>query len=61
MSSVLCGVIRAFETAFSGRVRAYYLTGSHADGAAVATSDLDVSVHFIGELEGDEPAARAAA
>ena len=56
--AVLRGLVGAFESAFPGRVRAYYLTGSHADGTAVATSDLDVGVLFVGELEGDE-AARA--
>src|SRR4051812_677242 len=37
---------RAFEAAFLGRIRAYYLIGSYADGSAALTSDVDVCVVF---------------
>lgn len=40
----LRSVIAAFELAFPGRIRGFYLLGSGADGSAVATSDLDVTV-----------------
>ena len=39
-------VIAAFEAAFPGRVRGYYLEGSYADGTGIATSDLDLVTVF---------------
>lgn len=38
--------VRAFEAAFPGRIRAYYLIGSYRDGSAAPTSDVDVCVVF---------------
>jgi Nucleotidyltransferase domain len=38
--------VRAFEAAFPGRLRAYYLIGSHADSSAAPRSDVDVCVVF---------------
>jgi hypothetical protein len=38
--------VRTFEAAFPGRIRAYYLIGSHADGSATSASDVDVCVVF---------------
>jgi predicted nucleotidyltransferase len=63
--------IAAFEAAFPGRVRGYYMEGSYADGTGIATSDLDLTVVFRGafhdeaersraERLGDERAARSA-
>jgi hypothetical protein len=39
-------VVGAFEAAFPGRVRGYYVIGSYADGSAVRISDLDLVVLF---------------
>lgn len=44
IDQVLRGVVGVFEAAFPGRVRAYYLLGSYANGSAVPTSDLDMGV-----------------
>jgi hypothetical protein len=41
-------IIGDFEAAFPGRVRAYYVDGSFADGTGLATSDLDLTVVFVG-------------
>jgi len=40
------GVIGIFETAFPGRVRGFYLRGSHASGTSIAGSDLDLFIVF---------------
>ena len=40
------GSIGLLETTFPGRIRAYYLTGSFAEGTAVAHSDLDMIIVF---------------
>ncbi|HEX2184718.1 MAG TPA: nucleotidyltransferase domain-containing protein [Chloroflexota bacterium] len=50
VDAILRGVVGVFEAAYPGRVRAYYLTGSFADGTAVATSDLDLQLVFEGAL-----------
>ena len=63
--------IAAFEAAFPGRVRGYYVEGSYADGTGIATSDVDLTVVFRGAFRdeaersqagrlGDERAARSA-
>ena len=36
----LHGIVGAYEAAFPGRVRGYYLLGSYAEGNAVAVSDI---------------------
>jgi hypothetical protein len=60
VEEVLCGAIGAFETAFPGRIRGYYMTGSYHDGDAVPESDLDVIAVFGGEFEpGEETAGLA--
>ncbi len=38
--------VDAFEAAFPGRVRGYYVEGSHADRTGVTSSDLDLTVVF---------------
>ena len=38
--------VDAFEAAFPGRVRGYYVEGSHADRTGVASSDLDLTIVF---------------
>jgi hypothetical protein len=40
------GVIGIFEIAFPGRVRGFYLRGSHASGTSIAGSDLDLFIVF---------------
>ncbi len=40
------GSIGLLETTFPGRIRAYYLTGSFAEGAAVAHRDRDMIIVF---------------
>ena len=42
----LRGIVGAYEAAFPGRVRGYYLLGSYAEGNAVAVSDVDANVLF---------------
>ena len=44
-------VIGRFEAGFPGRIRAYYLIGSYADGTAVATSDIDLKILFRERLD----------
>jgi hypothetical protein len=58
---VLGGFIGICDLVFPGRVRAYYLTGSTADGTAVRTpgdalnsSDIDLTVVFAGTLSDSE-------
>ncbi|MBI3972528.1 MAG: nucleotidyltransferase domain-containing protein [Chloroflexi bacterium] len=43
---IMRGYVGVFETAFPGAVRAYYLTGSFAEGTAAPTSDVDVNIVF---------------
>jgi len=50
IDTLLCGAIGVFEAAFPGRILGYYLFGSHADGSAVANSDIDVFVVFQGDF-----------
>lgn len=52
-------VIAAFERAFPGRLRACYTIGSYADGSALATSDLDLTIIFASVFA--SPAERDAA
>lgn len=52
-------VVAAFEAAFPGRVRGYYVEGSHADRAPVAASDLDLLVVFKDATDEEERAAAA--
>jgi predicted nucleotidyltransferase len=47
-------VVEAFDGAFPGRVRAYYVSGSQANGSAVRTSDLDLTVIFQETTDPDE-------
>lgn len=47
---ILRGIVGIYETAFPGRVRGYYLTGSFADGSSVGISDLDLMLLFKGAL-----------
>jgi hypothetical protein len=41
-------IIGILETIFPGRIRGYYLLGSYANGTAVVTSDLDITILFKG-------------
>ena len=45
--AALQAVVTQFEGAFPRRVAAYYLEGSYADGTAVATSDLDLTIVLV--------------
>jgi hypothetical protein len=51
---IVRGYVGVFETALPGSVRAYYLTGSYAEGTAASTSDIDVVIAF---RDGAAPAA----
>jgi hypothetical protein len=60
VDAIVRGVIGAFEAAFPGRVRGYYLAGSYREGDAVAGSDIDIMVVFKGRiLPAEEHRARA--
>jgi predicted nucleotidyltransferase len=43
---IIHGIVDLFEAVFPGRVRGYYLLGSHVEGTAVALSDIDLIVLF---------------
>lgn len=47
-------VLAAGERALPGRIRAGYLFGSHAEGSAVAVSDVDVFLVLHGSLASGE-------
>ncbi len=47
----LRGLVGVFETDFPGRVRGYYVEGSHASDTAVAASDLDLTIVFKGSFQ----------
>lgn len=46
VDAIVRDVIAAYEAAFPGRIRGYYLVGSYADGTAVASSDIDMHILF---------------
>lgn len=56
IDKALTGLIGIYETAFPARIRAYYLTGSFADGSATPDSDIDLNAIFAGTLPADEAA-----
>ncbi|TCO47844.1 nucleotidyltransferase-like protein [Kribbella antiqua] len=43
---IVQGLIGIFDSAFPGRVRGFYLRGSHASGTPIAGSDLDLFIVF---------------
>ena len=47
---ILRGTIGIFEIVFPNRIRGYYLTGSYANGYALPTSDIDMTVVFKGSF-----------
>jgi hypothetical protein len=51
VDAVLGDLVASLEARFPGRIRAYYLIGSFADGTAVATSDLDLKIIFQERLD----------
>ncbi len=53
IDQALRGLVGVFETAFPGRVRGYYVEGSHVSGTAVAASDLDLTIVFKGSFQAD--------
>ena len=54
VNRLLDGVVGLVELMLPERVRAYYLTGSYAEGTAVSHSDLDMVIIFKGECEPGE-------
>src|SRR5262249_51939215 len=59
VDALLREIVARFETAFPGRVRGYYVTGSYSDASSVATSDLDLDIVLKGAFEGDDERERA--
>jgi predicted nucleotidyltransferase len=60
VDKIIKGTIEIFEAVFPGRIRGYYLRGSYADGTAVSTSDIDMTILFKDRFRDDheEKAAR---
>ncbi len=59
IDDVIDSVVGIYELAFPGRVRGYYLVGSHNDGSAIPASDLDMQVIFKDAWQpGEEERAR---
>jgi predicted nucleotidyltransferase len=56
MDAAIRALVGVCELLFPDRVRAYYLTGSAADGTLVASSDIDLEFIFKGKLTPDEDA-----
>jgi predicted nucleotidyltransferase len=56
---IVAALTGAFEAAFPGRVRGYYLRGSYATGTAVPGSDLDLFVVFKDRFQEPDEAERA--
>lgn len=54
IDAIVRGAIGIWETTFPDRVRAYYLFGSHANGSAIPTSDIDLFVIPHGSLTSEE-------
>ena len=56
--AVVMEVVTLFENRFPGRVRAYYLFGSHKSGTALSNSDIDIAAvfksNFVSELERED-------
>lgn len=53
-NGALHALVAACVETLPGRLRSAYVTGSFADGSALATSDLDVTLAFSGVLTLDE-------
>jgi len=54
IAHLLKGIIGLAEMVFPKRVRAYYLTGSYAEGTAVSRSDLVLIIFFKGAYQPEE-------
>ena len=61
LDRALRDAVDAFEAAFPGRVRGYYVEGSHADRTGVTSSDLDLTIVFRDRFADDGERDRAAA
>ena len=59
IDNVLSQIVERYEAQFPGRLRAYYLTGSYAEGNAVEWSDIDVYVLFKDAFVSEGEAAQA--
>jgi Nucleotidyltransferase domain len=59
VDELLRNLVNDFEAAFPGRIRGYYLLGSYANGTAIETSDLDVSVVFKNAFVSEDEKAAA--
>lgn len=54
IDSLLQDVIQAYESAFPGRIVAYYLEGSYVDQTYLSTSDIDVVIVFREKFTDEE-------
>ena len=43
-------IIRRYDEVFPGRIAAYYVEGSYADGTQLTSSDIDLVLIFFGQL-----------
>lgn len=59
VDAALAQAVQVMERIFPDQIRAYYLHGSHTDGTAVATSDIDVMIVFKDGLCSDETQSQA--
>jgi predicted nucleotidyltransferase len=59
VDALLQELIAAYEAAFPGRVRGYYLLGSYADGTALPVSDVDLGIVFADTFADDHEMRRA--
>ncbi len=53
VDTLLREVINRVEQALPGRIRGYYVVGSHADGSALPASDIDLTIVVKGALDDD--------
>ncbi len=51
IDEIIRGAVELTELLVPGRVRAYHLLGSYANGSAITSSDLDIAVIFKGEMQ----------
>ena len=54
VDEVIAATIGLIEASFPDRIRAHYLVGSHVDGSAVTTSDIDLYTIFKCDVNDEE-------
>jgi hypothetical protein len=60
VDDLLQGIVGIYESAFPGKLKAYYLTGSYYYGDPIPTSDVDLNVIFRGnEFDSSLPELKA--